>query len=217
MQVRRQEYWPNRALFYLSRMIANNLKAGQTYEQMPCAVRIDLLDFDLYPERQARWTFAMRDETLHHRTLTDTAEIRIIEMLKFERLGWDDGPLSDWVKFLKHPKDQAIMQTITTPEVKQAQTALYEMSADEKMRIRLFEEEMYERDRISGLERALREGREEGMEKGLERGLEKGLEKGREEAVLNLIRGTDMGDARIANLMHLPVEQVARLRRQRGH
>jgi hypothetical protein len=86
------------------------------------------------------------------------------------------------------------MQTITTPVVRQAQAALHEMSADEKTRIRLLEEEMYERDRISGLARALKEGREE--------------------IALNLIRDTGMSDARIAGLSNLSVQEVARLREQ---
>jgi predicted transposase/invertase (TIGR01784 family) len=200
------------AVFYLARMMAGQLKAGQTYQGMASAVRIDLLDFDLYPEDQAVWSFAMRDEKLHHRTLTEAAEIRLIELPKYERLGWKRSVLSDWVKFFKHPKDQAIMETIETPEVRQASSALFDMSLDEATRMRLFQEERDERDRVSELYQARQDGREEGLEQGLERG----LEQGREQTARNLILQTPMDDAAIAAICNLDAQTVARLREQRG-
>jgi predicted transposase/invertase (TIGR01784 family) len=210
MQVRRQAYWGDRALVYLAYMIAGQLKAGQDYQGMPSAVRIDLLDFDLFRQKQAVWSFAMRDENVHDQVLSEAAEIRVIEMPKYERLGWNTSALSDWVKFFKHSKDAAIMETVTTPEVKRASSAFFDMSLDERTRMRLFEDEVYERDRLSERRAAV----EEGLAKGREEGREEGLAEGQEKVALNLILKTAMDNATIAAMCNLEVKDVARLREQ---
>jgi predicted transposase/invertase (TIGR01784 family) len=198
MQVRRQGYWGDRAMFYLAHMITGQLKAGETYPRMAAAVKIDLLDFDLYESDQAVWSFAMRDEKSHHQVFSNAAEIWVVEMPKYEKKkGWNQTALSDWLKFFKQSQSEAIMKTITTPEVQQASAALQHMSADEWTREMLFQERLREHDRAT--ERY--EGREEM----------------REEMALNLILGTSMNNATIAALCGFDVEGVARLReRQRG-
>jgi predicted transposase/invertase (TIGR01784 family) len=204
MQVRRQGYWGDRSMFYLAHMITGQVKVGQPYLPMPSAVKIDLLDFDLYESDQAVWSFAMRDEKSHDQVFSKTAEIWVVEMPKYEKKGWDHTVLSDWLKFFQHSQSEAVMETISTPEVKQANAALLHMSADEWTREMLFQEEMRERDLAT--ERYV----------GAQEGREKGRQEGHEDTALNLIHGTSMDNATIAAMCGLDVERVARLRERQS-
>jgi predicted transposase/invertase (TIGR01784 family) len=211
IQVRRHGWSGERAVVYHSRMVAGHLKAGQGYEQLPCVVGIYLLVEDVYPQEpdQALWSFALRDQKRHDHKLSEAVEIWVVELSKFARLGWKGDALSDWIKFFLHSSNEAIMQTITLPEVKQARAALRRVTDDERLQARLLSEDMWEWDRATELHAA----KKEGLEEGLSKGLSKGREESREQFALNLIRSTDMNDAKIAALCDLDVQAVARLRK----
>ncbi|MBK1706860.1 Rpn family recombination-promoting nuclease/putative transposase, partial [Halochromatium glycolicum] len=48
MQVRRSGHWHQRALYYLARMLSQQLAQGEGYSELRSAVGIHLLDFDLF-------------------------------------------------------------------------------------------------------------------------------------------------------------------------
>lgn len=54
MQVRRQNAWMKRELFYLAKMYTEDLKAGQDYERLHGCVSIRLLDFNLKERENLR-------------------------------------------------------------------------------------------------------------------------------------------------------------------
>ena len=93
---------------------------------------------------------------------------------------------------------------------------LKEISSDEQARQLARMREVGERDYRSGINSA----RKEGLEEGLEKGREEGFEKGREEAkalflksLLDASATSSLPDATLAQLVGLPIEQVAEMRR----
>ena len=67
IQVRRYDAWRHRGLYYLSRLLSQQLQSGHLYDQLRPVVGLHLLDFDLFTataaeQAQAIWRFEMRDE-----------------------------------------------------------------------------------------------------------------------------------------------------------
>lgn len=92
-------------MYYLARMLSDQLDAGHDYRQLKAAVGIHLLDFDLFsdtPEQcqQAVWRFEMRDEAQPQVRLGNELQLNIIELRKADRLGQRSSTLQDWITFL---------------------------------------------------------------------------------------------------------------------
>jgi predicted transposase/invertase (TIGR01784 family) len=51
IQVRSYEAWPHRGLFYLARMLSQQLISGEEYGQLRASVGVHLLDFPLCQDR----------------------------------------------------------------------------------------------------------------------------------------------------------------------
>ena len=80
--------------------------------------------------------------------------------------------------------------------------------------------EVDERDYRSGINSARKEGLEEGLAKGFEKGREEGREEGLAKAKISLLKSlleasatSSLPDATLAQLVGLPIEQVAEMRR----
>ncbi|MEZ5555056.1 Rpn family recombination-promoting nuclease/putative transposase [Haliea sp.] len=137
MQVQRQLDWGSRSLFYLARLLSQQLSAGDEYQAVASAIGIHLLDFDLFTvstaERgQALWRFEMRDAALPDVTLGSELQLTVMELKKADRLGQLQGPASDWVRFFEHWQEDTIMSGITHEPVKKAIGSIRQLSADEE-------------------------------------------------------------------------------------
>lgn len=78
IQVRRYDAWNRRGLYYLTRLLAQQLGASEDYAALGAAVGIHLLDFDLFEagaaqQSQALWRFEMRDATPNPRSRWGTS------------------------------------------------------------------------------------------------------------------------------------------------
>lgn len=50
MQVKYYEFWDERALFYLCKMFAEQIKTGDSYEKLKKCIHVSILDFTHFPE-----------------------------------------------------------------------------------------------------------------------------------------------------------------------
>ena len=172
MQVQRQRDWGARSLFYLARLLSQQLDAGEEYRAVSNAIGIHLLDFDLFvsssaQRQQALWRFEMRDANLPDVLLGSELQLTVIELRKADRLGQLQGAPGDWVRFFQHWQEDNIMAEVTHEPVKKAMGSIRKLSADEEAR-RLAES--LEWGRINwnlSIGSARREGLEEGREQGL--------------------------------------------------
>lgn len=194
MQVQRQRDWGARSLFYLARLLSQQLGAGEEYQAVASAIGIHLLDFDLFTSSetqraQALWRFEMRDTTQPDVLLGSELQLTVIELQKADRVGWAPGPASDWVRFFKHWQEDTVMADVTHEPVKKAMGSIRKLSADEEAQ-RLAEAREWGRINWNlSIGSARREGREKGLEQGREQGLEQG-----ERRVLQRLLARRFGD-----------------------
>jgi predicted transposase/invertase (TIGR01784 family) len=180
IQLRNENNMIKRALFYMSKNYATQLKKGEDYSTISKTISINILRFK-YLDEEENFHNAYRFKNIENRKeLTDVMEVHFIELPKFntqkegqkiienlKKMNKNVNMLEAWTLFLKKPDSVTIRELEdSVPEIKEAKIELTEISADEKTR-RLYEmREDAIRDRISSLTGAHKKGLKEGIEKG---------------------------------------------------
>ena len=95
VQVQRFPRWSARSTFYLSRLLASQIDAGQAYLELKPVVGVHLLDFEPFEDHpSALWQFEMRDRHDPSVRLGDELSLHVVELRKADR-AWrgrgDDG------------------------------------------------------------------------------------------------------------------------------
>ena len=178
MQVRKYGAYPERSLYYLSKMYTGQLASGEEYQTLRPVIGIHFVDYDQFPEHAAwQWAFELRDARYPAVRLTEHLLLHIIELPKFERQvqrqDWGAG-LFEWLHFLNHAHKEGedyMQAQYQHPAVKQAFRALQQLSADEEIQRRAEIRERALKDEVSLLAEARKEGREEGIFHGLLQGI----------------------------------------------
>ena len=206
MQVRRYNAWGQRSLYYLARMLSDQLDAGRDYRQLKAAVGIHLLDFDLFndgekQQQQALWRFEMRDATQPEVRLGNELQLNIIELRKADRLAHENDTLHDWITFFEHWQEDARMATITHEPIKQAVNRIRQLSGDEEAKRLAFVRERALHDEAS----LMHDAREEGWEEG--------TLKANRNTARNLIALGMLSDEQIATATGLSLTEIEQLRR----
>ena len=229
MQASSEAFFRDRALYYVARLHGSQLSRGDEYERLRTTYAINFLNFDHFecqnPDQFVQ-TFRLRED----RTgvlLSERFEVHFIELLKFRRLlmknpqGSGDEHLDHWLQFLLNPSDKKLKRVFRSdPIIGEAMDRLKEISSDEQARQLARMREVGERDLKSRMSSMLKQGLEEGRAKGLAEGLAEGLAKGEAQAKASLLKSlleasatSSLPDATLAQLVGLPIEQVAEMRR----
>ncbi len=162
MQVRRLMHWKKRQFFYLAKMYAENLKAGEDYDKLCRCVSIAILDFDLTEEAGCHSVYHMRNG--EGRELSDLWEIHIVELRKEPQ---ETGAVGDWVRLFNARREEDL-EMIRTKSIgmTEAIEALREMSLSRAMRYRHEVNLKLRRDRKAEDDYVRHCGREEGKAEG---------------------------------------------------
>lgn len=189
MQVRRLMHWKKRQFFYLARMYAEDLKAGEDYDTLHRCVSIAILDFDLTEETGCHSVYHMRNRG--GRELSDLWEIHIVELRKEPQ---EAEAVGDWVRLFNVRREEDLGM-IKTKSIGMAEAieALREMSLSKAMRYRREVNLKLRRDRKAEDDYVRYCGREEGKAEG------------KAEAVLQLL----------GELGSVPQDMEARIRGER--
>ncbi|AZV94963.1 hypothetical protein CBF45_15615 [Bordetella sp. J329] len=168
MQLRQYPQWPLRNMFYLARMLSDQLSAGQQYQSLKPAISIGLLAHDLYPAYpgQADWHFTLRDALRPAVQLGQAMQVHIIELTKAETLHAFPPALTDWVACLHHNLGENPMNRIEHAPVREALQHLEDMYADRDFRLLALRREMAIADEQLALDYAKQKGHEEGLAAG---------------------------------------------------
>jgi predicted transposase/invertase (TIGR01784 family) len=205
MQVRRQRAWSARSTYYLTKLICDQLVAGDAYDRLCPAVGIHLLDFDLFREpelgAQAVWCFEMRDLDIPSVRLGEELQLNVVELRKAERLGQLPPTLSAWISLFEHWQEEQTMSTLTDESARRAYRKLKTLSADDEARRLAFVRERALHDEAQLMLEARQDGIAEGIEKGIRR------------TAARMVAETTLDDAAIASITGLPAEEIAKLRR----
>jgi len=174
MQVAYFEHWDKRILFYLCRMYTEQLKKGNSYENLKKCLHVSILDFNHFPDdRTCYRTISLRDNRTFE-PYSDLLEIKILELKKLpKKSGTEQDTVLDWMRFFSG-KTREEMAAVASKNkyIGEAYNTLVELSSDEKKRLEYEAREKALRDYNSQISSAYQRGEKDGLEIGEKRGLE---------------------------------------------
>jgi predicted transposase/invertase (TIGR01784 family) len=150
-------------VFYLTRMVNEQIGPGDEYGSIKQAICILIADFVLVPENASyRNCYRLYDRQTGSE-FSDLLEVDTLELPKLPR-DEDGTPLWDWLKFLSaREKEELEMLAEKNPQVKKAVVKLLALSEDERARMLADSRERLRRDISAQVHGAEQRGREEGQ------------------------------------------------------
>jgi predicted transposase/invertase (TIGR01784 family) len=182
----------SRITYYLSNMLSEQLSGGDEYKDLKRAVCIVIVDFPLVYESENFHTVFRLLEKDEHFPFNDLLEINVLDMTKIPPNGKSN--LVNWLKFIKAERQEEFeMVSSVNPIINNAYARLVQLSESESNRMIYEARVKQQRDELSRINGARREGIAEGMAKGMERGIEQGIEQGQARLIkVMLANGTDI-------------------------
>ena len=158
--------WPDRSLFYASKMYTDQIEQGQKYDVLKKCVSISILDFTLFKKEAGFYScFHIREDTRGF-LYTDKMEFHVIELPKLPpELKEDCTGLELWAKFINaERKEEFDMLAEKDPYIDSAYQQLQVISQDKQKRLEYEAREKAVRDYNQGMFEAKEKGREEGKQ-----------------------------------------------------
>ena len=187
LQIRMQQQWVKRQLFYLARMYDEDLLMGQNYSRLKKCISIGILDFKLLDSESYHSVYRLRDE--QGEELTDLWELHIIELGK----GLRGERLDDWIRLFQAKSEEELeMLTTKNKGLAEAAEVMKRMSLGRTLRYYYEAHLKAVRDRYGEDAYVRDQGRAEGLAEGIAQGTAKGIAQGKAEAILQLLE--DLGE-----------------------
>jgi len=211
MQVRKYDSYPQRSLYYLCRMYADQLNAGEDYSALRPVAGIHFLDYRQFEEKAAfHYAFRLRDTGHPELVFTDDLSLHIFELPGIEKFMKQrkNEPMFEWLRFLSHGHEEGdkAMRDYANPVIHTAFDALESISADAVTRQLAEMREKALKDETTLLNEYLRKGERIGFGKG--------IEKEKKETVKILLAMGELTAARIAEAARLSVEEVRKIEKE---
>lgn len=93
LQVKAVRNWDKRQLFYLGKLLTEEVTFGRSYDVMKRCVAISILDFNLTEDKQYHKTYLLRDE--EGRLFSRLVELHVIELNKV----LTGQMIDEWIRF----------------------------------------------------------------------------------------------------------------------
>lgn len=188
IQIRNNYDMIPRTIYYLSKLVENQVKENENYNTILKSITINLLDFKLLSQNNRIHNTFIYKEKETNEVLTDLTEIHFIEFPKMKNQEIEDTLLNEWLIFIENPENEAIeMIEKKVVEIAEAKRVLEVLSLNNEARIKYEARQKNLKDRTSSLETAERRGLEQGLERGLEQGLQQGLQQGLLEGIQGML------------------------------
>ena len=168
MQVAPYALWPERSVFYLSKMLLGQIHKGDSYRVLPKCIHVGILDFQLFPDQEEFYScFHFREDT-RHTLYTDKMEIHILELPKLKNHKYPETTLLDWARFFNaEEKEEFEEMAEKNTYISRAYEELQHLSADDKKRLEYEAREKAIMDTISFIKDGQYLAREEGRQEGV--------------------------------------------------
>ncbi len=169
LQVREVPAWDKRSLFYLSKMYAEGVHAGEDYSPLKRCVVICVLGFKWDSSPNYHKVYYLRDQD--GQLYSDQFEVHVIELDK-ELIG---DQLDDWIRLFRVENigELKMIQSMN-PGVMEAVKEVMAMNMGRQLKA-LYEEHMrIKKDRLHLRNAAIQEGRQEGRIEGRQEGRKEG-------------------------------------------
>ena len=171
MQVAEFDFWKKRIVFYLSKMVTEQIHKGDDYEQIQKCIHVSILDFVHFPEDDRCYRKITFCDTKTGDIYTDVMEIHVLELGKLPPEDQNEEGIIKWMRFLNAKSRKELKEMAKQNEyMEEAYDELDRLSADEKKRLEYETRLKNKRDKYAQLHYATRIGREEGERIGREEG-----------------------------------------------
>jgi predicted transposase/invertase (TIGR01784 family) len=157
------QVWPipemkQRSIFFLSKMITEQMASGKNHSDIKRAVSIIITNYTLVPENEHYHNQFRYRSDKDGTEFTNLTEMNTLELSKLPTDA-DNTELWYWLKFIKSDDEEVLdMLAQRSPQMKKAVGVLKELSADERTRMLYEEREIARRDIASMVGGARREG-----------------------------------------------------------
>ena len=165
LQVKAAKEWDKRQLFYLGKMLAEEVPFGKSYHVMKRCVAISILDFNLTQDEKYHKTYLLRDE--EGRIFSRMLELHVIELNKV----LTGQTIDEWIRFFnaKTQEDLDMLRSQTkSAGILEAIKEIEHMSLTRYARMRYDEHLKRIMDRKAQDAYVYDQGVEEGIERGKE-------------------------------------------------
>ena len=171
MQVAEFDFWKKRIVFYLSKMVTDQIHKGDDYDKIQKCIHVSILDFVHFPEDSRCYRKITFCDTKTGEVYTDVMEIHVLELGKLPPEDQNEEGIIRWMRFLNAKSRKELKEMAKQDEYfGEAYEELDRLSADEKKRLEYETRLKYKRDKYAQLHYATRIGREEGERIGREEG-----------------------------------------------
>ena len=170
IQLSKLDVWADQSLFYLSKMLAEQIKPKQSYHVFKKCVSISILDFELFSgEKEFYSCFHILEDTRHF-MYTDKMEFHVVELPKLPKeLKEDCSNIELWARFINaEKKEEFDMLAQKDTYIESAYEQLQVISQDEEKRL----EYEARQKAIWDHNQMMLEAEERGEERGREQGEE---------------------------------------------
>ena len=136
MQVLPYAAYPQRIVFYLTKLHQQQLREGEPYGDLAPSYSISFLNHVLYPQRSRwHWRFQLRDQDEPAVLFTDQLELHIVELPKFTRPATElTTGCERWSYFLRHGDEldtERLPEPLQTPTIRKAMEVLRMLTQSE--------------------------------------------------------------------------------------
>lgn len=219
MQVDSDREYFKRALFYWSRIYAQNFSEGDEYTKLKRTIGIHFLDFNyIEPQKYIKSTkyhhrISMRDIDNPDMIFygMDICEIHLIELRKLDKNKVPEDSAEEWIKFFADTVSCIVNEgNIKTEEIKETLYDLDKLNLiDEE---RAYYEESLKRisDQNTLLSQAEKRGENKGREEGRKEGREEGVKQRNIEIAKNL-KSQGLSNEQISGATGLTKEEIEKL------
>ena len=211
MQVAKEAWFSQRAMYYSSKTYSGQLSIGENYHKLKPVIFLGILNFDAFnsPHHFSRHLIINREN--NQRDLKDL-EWNFVELKKFKKSESELETVADkWIYFIQQAIDlDHVPDNANTEALKLAYEIAeqHQWTAEELAVYDAQEMEIHRSQNI--IETARLDGLEQGIAEGLEQGIAKGIEQGKIEVAKNLLAA--MTNEQIAQVTGLAISAIEKLR-----
>lgn len=243
-----EKAFEKRAEYYCAHLLNHNVQKGLGWQEIPKVYQISVLKF-IREKETSKELFHYKFRTEEGYSLHDRQNIFFLELPKVEKLveKIKNGKvkvesLTDtqkWSIFILYASKEEYRSLIKENSSSQegimcAVRVLYEISQDEVMWKRQFDELMIENDRITlerfyrekgleiglqqGIQQGIQQGKEQGIQQGIQQGLEEGIQQGLEEGmnrktheIAKNLKSMGLSNQDISKVTNLTIEEIIEL------
>jgi predicted transposase/invertase (TIGR01784 family) len=214
MQVRKRGAYTERALYYLCKIYAAQLKSGEDYSRLNPVIGIHFLNYEQFPDYDDfHFCFVLRDIRYPDLKLTDDFVLHIFELPGVEKAVKQKSHQGlEWLRFFNHVHEEegeVMKEQYNNPMIHKAYDVLKTLSDDEIIRHRARIREQAMINEAIFMDRERKEAKEEGRKEGKEEGRK---EQSKNTARKMIAKGMDIGV--IAELTELDIKEVEQLSRE---